>query len=366
MPGPPPPAEGKDTDRSPSELFFKGINDSTELPDFFKKARDNFEAKYKMKATPDMKIADFNCIRTLGTGSFGRVMLATHKPSGKYYALKLLDKQKIVKLKQVDHTMSEKKILQAVRFPFLIHLKFSFKDNDYLYLGMPFINGGEMFSHLRKFGKFSENQCKFYAMQVALAFEYMHYLDIIYRDLKPENILICANGYIKVTDLGFCKIVKGRTWTLCGTPEYLAPEIILSKGYGKSVDWWTFGVLVYEMAAGFPPFRAEEPMKIYEKIVACNVHYPTHFSSELKDLSKNILTPDLSKRYGILKNGINDIKFHKWFQGQNWISILKEDVAPPFAPKVKGAGDHSNFEKYDEAVLKKSSKEKFAKEFEEF
>lgn len=144
--------------------------------------------------------------------------------------------------------------------------------------------------------RFTEGLSKFYAAQVLLALEFLHFCDILYRDLKPENILVDERGYLKLADLGFCKIVKGRTWTLCGTPEYIAPEIILSKGYGKAVDWWSFGVLLFEMDAGYPPFTSSDPMKVYERIICCKYKCPGSFTAELQDLIKNLLQLDLSRR----------------------------------------------------------------------
>ncbi|XP_046544763.1 cAMP-dependent protein kinase catalytic subunit alpha isoform X2 [Haliotis rubra] len=337
-----------------------------DVKQFLAEAKEQFTAKWEKPAVANACLDDFDRIKTLGTGSFGRVMLVQHKATRNYLAMKILDKQKVVKLKQVEHTLNEKKILNAIDFPFLVKLEYSFKDNTNLYMVLEFVSGGEMFSHLRRIGRFSEPHSRFYAAQIVLAFEYLHYLDLVYRDLKPENMLIDPQGYIKVTDFGFAKRVKGRTWTLCGTPEYLAPEIILSKGYNKAVDWWALGVLIYEMAAGYPPFFADQPIQIYEKIVSGKVRFPSHFSGDLKDLLRNLLQVDLTKRFGNLKNGVNDIKTHKWFNTTDWIAVYQKKVEAPFVPKQKGPGDSSNFDEYDEEPLRISSTEKCAKEFADF
>jgi len=302
----------------------------------------------KRRSSVELGLKNFELIRTLGTGSFGRVHLAQSKINHHYYAIKVLRKIDIVKLKQVEHTKNERSILCHVQHPFLVNLWGTFQDDANLYMVMDYVQGGELFSLMRKRVKLQEEVAKFYAAEVVLAIAYLHTQDVIYRDLKPENILLGADGHIKITDFGFAKVVPDITWTLCGTPDYLAPEIIQSKGYGKAVDYWALGVLIYEMLAGVAPFYDDNQFKLYEKIVSCNPIYPSHFSEEVIDLLRNLLTADLSSRYGNLKRGVADIIEHPWFASIDFEKIAKRETIPPYIPEVKSEDDSSNYDHYDE------------------
>merc|ERR1711920_1042971 len=213
------------------------------------------------------------------------------------------------------------------------------------------IGGGELFVHLRRARKFSDEQSKFYAALTAAGFAHIHSKNIIHRDLKPENILMCQNGYSKLTDFGFAKIIEPgtRTYTLCGTPEYIAPEVLLNKGHGKGVDWWTLGILIYEMLAGQPPFCDDDPMGIYQQILSGKVNFPRFFDRNAKALIKRLLTADLTKRYGCLKNGAQDIKKHKYFTGLDWDVLLTKTQTAAIIPKVCTPNDTSNFDPYPDS-----------------
>ncbi|KAL7056524.1 hypothetical protein AAHC03_020708 [Spirometra sp. Aus1] len=233
-------------------------------------------------------------------------------------------------------------------------------------MALDFVNGGELFSLIRKEGKFKEDTARFYGSQVILAIEYLHSIDIAYRDLKPENLLIDNSGYLKLTDFGFAKMVRGRTWTLCGTPEYLAPEIILSKGYGRAVDWWAVGVLIFEMIAGYPPFFADQPIQVYEKIVAGKLRFPFFMSLDARNLLSNLLQGDTTKRFGNMRNGVADIQSHVWFSSIDWVDIFERKVVPQFVPSVLDATDTSNFDDYPEEILPQAKSMQYEIEFADF
>ncbi|KAJ9607291.1 cAMP-dependent protein kinase catalytic subunit [Cladophialophora chaetospira] len=295
-------------------------------------------------------LTDFAIQRTLGTGSFGRVHLVQSKHNQRFYAIKVLKKAQVVKMKQIEHTNDERKMLQRVKHPFLITLWGTFQDSKNLYMVMDFIEGGELFSLLRKSQRFPNPVAKFYAAEVCLALEYLHAQDIIYRDLKPENLLLDRHGHVKITDFGFAKEVPDITWTLCGTPDYLAPEVVASKGYNKSVDWWSLGILIFEMLCGFTPFwDGGSPVKIYENILKGRVKYPPYIHADAQDLLVQLITNDLTKRLGNLHGGPADIKNHPWFAEVTWERLVKKDIDAPYVPPVKGgAGDASQFDKYPE------------------
>nr|ACY56338.1 cAMP-dependent protein kinase catalytic subunit [Monascus ruber] len=293
---------------------------------------------------------DFSLQRTLGTGSFGRVHLVQSRHNHRYYAIKVLKKAQVVKMKQIEHTNDERRMLSRVRHPFLVTLWGTFQDSKNLYMVMDFVEGGELFSLLRKSQRFPNPVAKFYAAEVTLALEYLHANQIIYRDLKPENLLLDRHGHLKITDFGFAKEVPDITWTLCGTPDYLAPEVVSSKGYNKSVDWWSLGILIFEMLCGFTPFwDSGSPVKIYENILRGRIKYPPYLHPDVVDLLSQLITADLTKRLGNLHGGSEDVKRHPWFAEVTWDRLARKDIDAPYVPPVRGGqGDASQYDRYPE------------------
>lgn len=292
---------------------------------------------------------DFQILRTLGTGSFGRVHLTRSIHNGRFYAMKVLKKERVVNMKQVEHTNDERRMLKLAQHPFIIRMWGTFHDCHNLFMIMDYIEGGELFSLLRKSQRFPTPVAKFYAAEAFLAIEYLHDLDIIYRDLKPENILLDKNGHIKLTDFGFAKEVADVTYTLCGTPDYIAPEVVATKPYNKSVDWWSFGILIFEMLTGYTPFYDPTPMKTYENILNGTITYPDYLPPDILDLLQKLIVKDLTQRLGNLQGGSSDVKNHPWFKEVIWERLLSRDIETPYEPPItSGVGDTSQFDRYPE------------------
>ncbi|KAG7085720.1 hypothetical protein E1B28_003264 [Marasmius oreades] len=293
-----------------------------------------------------LRLTDFEVRGTLGTGTFGRVLLVRHRnPSTQsHFALKVLRKSEIIRLRQVEHVNAERYILSRVQHPFIVDLFATFQDSLNVYMLMSYVPGGELFTHLRRAVRFTPDVTRFYLATIILALKYLHSFNIIYRDLKPENLLLDSRGYLRLTDFGFAKIVDDRTWTLCGTPEYLAPEIIQSDGHGKAADWWACGVLCYEMLVGHPPFYDENSVYgIYENILSGNIQWPRYVDSLSRSLIKSFLNPDRTKRLGNMIGGPQDILDHPWFRGVDWDLLERRGISAPIIPHTSSGDDTRHF-----------------------
>jgi serum/glucocorticoid-regulated kinase 2 len=288
----------------------------------------------------------FYTISVIGKGSYAKVILVKDKESQKYYAMKVLKKQNIAKKKQEVHVKTERDILVKMPpHPFLIKLHSTFQNNKKLYFILEYCPGGELFSLLQKRRRFTEDQARFYAAQMVLALEHLHENNIVYRDLKPENVLINKDGYIKITDFGLSKmnIVENEAKTICGTPEYLAPEIVMKLGYGKAVDWWTLGSILYEMLVGIPPFYTSNREELFYKIKFVNPKIPGYLSADTKKFLEGLLKKDPTRRLGTL-GGSQEIKAHSWFKSINWQFLLEKKYEPFFLPKVSDDLGLHNFD----------------------
>lgn len=303
------------------------------------------------KEAEGWRLADIELKEIIGRGSFGTVRLVRHVESHKVCALKIMKKQEIIRQKQVEHILAEASLLQEIEHPFIVNFLYGLMDQDHLYLLLEYAAGGELFFHLRKAGRFPTNVAKFYCAQVVLAIEYLHSKNIIYRDLKPENLVLDADCNVKITDFGFAKRVTDRTFTFCGTAEYLAPEIILRKGHDKAADWWALGILLHEFLIGYPPFFDESPYKVYEKIVDGYIEFPLWVDKHAKDLIRGLLAVDKSRRLGSLKRGVEDIKRHQFFVGVDWNALLAKKIPPPISLSLDGTGDTRYFERYNDSPI---------------
>jgi len=299
-----------------------------------------------------LKLSDLRIIATLGVGGFGRVELVMIAGDAKTrsFALKQMKKSQIVETRQQQHIMSEKEIMEESDCQFIVKLFKTFKDRKFLYMLMESCLGGELWTILRDKGNFDDETTRFYTSCVVEAFDYLHSRGIIYRDLKPENLLLDASGYVKLVDFGFAKKlpVGRKTWTFCGTPEYVAPEVILNKGHDISADYWSLGVLMFELLTGTPPFTGTDPMKTYNIILKGidAIDFPRQITARAKELIKKLCRDNSAERLGYQKGGIRDIQKHKWFDGFNWEGLRMRSLSPPIVPTIQSHLDTSNFDEY--------------------
>ncbi|XP_031151651.1 STKc_SGK domain-containing protein isoform X2 [Sander lucioperca] len=294
-----------------------------------------------------IKPCDFDYLRIIGKGSFGKVLLARHKESAKYYAVKVLQKKIIMKKKEQKHIMAERSVLMKnIKHPFLVGLHYSFQTTDKLYFVLDYVNGGELFYHLQRERVFLEPRARFYAAEIASALGYLHSLHIVYRDLKPENILLDSQGHIVLTDFGLCKEgleANGTTTTFCGTPEYLAPEVLQKQAYDRTVDWWCLGSVLYEMLYGLPPFYSRNTAEMYNNILHNAPVLKPNVSNSGRELLEGLLQKDRTKRLGV-KDDFLELKFHSFFSPINWEDLMAKKIIPPFAPSVSGPTDLRHFD----------------------
>ncbi|KAI8980253.1 hypothetical protein BDB01DRAFT_907046 [Pilobolus umbonatus] len=311
------------------------------------------QALQKQPSTMQLKrkiaLDNFSFLAVLGKGNFGKVMLAEEKYDKKLYAIKMLKKRFIIDNDEIESVRSEKRVFQAAnreRHPFLINLHSTFQTETRVYFVMEYVSGGDLMWHIQR-GQFSERRAKFYACEVMLALEYFHSQNIIYRDLKLDNIMLGLDGHIKMADYGLCKENMGygkTTGTFCGTPEFMAPEILREQNYGRGVDWWAYGVLIYEMLLGQSPFRGEDEDEIFDAILEDDILYPLNMSSDSISICQQLLQRDPARRLGSGPDDALPIRRHAFFRGVNWDDMLAKRVPAPFYPSVNGRLDTSNFD----------------------
>lgn len=307
----------------------------------------NFEKTDRKQVGP----SDFLILKLIGKGTFGQVYQVKKKDTQRIYAMKVLSKKVIIQKKEVVHTLGERNILVRTAMtasPFIVGLKFSFQTPTDLYLVTDYMSGGELFWHLQREGRFQEARAKFYIAELILALQHLHDHDIVYRDLKPENILLDANGHIALCDFGLSKANLSQndtTNTFCGTTEYLAPEVLLDEqGYTKMVDFWSLGVLVFEMCCGWSPFYAEDTQQMYKNIAFGKVRFPRDaLSTEGRNFVKGLLNRNPKHRLGA--NGdAKELMDHPFFADINWETLCRKQVIPPFKPQLQSDTDTSNFD----------------------
>ena len=311
-------------------------------------ANTNQDLNSSNQETLKLTKEDFESLKLLGTGSFGRVLLVRFRSNNTLYAMKILSKEQIKQKHQEAHTKTERDLMVKINNPFIVNIKFAFQDESKLYIVSDFMQGGDMFYHLHAQKKFDEEKSKFYAIELILGLEFLHKNNMIYRDLKPENILMDSSGHLKISDFGLSKILDStddKAYTLCGTPQYLAPEILKNKGYDKSVDWWSLGCFLYEMLTGFLPFYIPKGNKINPKVYEEPLRFPPDVNPIAINLISQLLNVNPKKRLGGGNDDATKIKEHAFFKGVEWEKYWNKEIQPPFVPELDDELDLKYFDK---------------------
>ncbi|CEI95899.1 hypothetical protein RMCBS344292_10075 [Rhizopus microsporus] len=314
---------------------------STDDNTFIESHQEQFDnnSNYSLNSCGDTikyHFSQFQIRKLIGTGHFAQVYLAQNTINQAWYAIKAINKKKLATKQQIKHVHDEKDVLLSASHPFLVKLWGTFQTDSHVFFVTDYVPGDELFRLIRKKKGLTELEAKFYAAETVLALEYLHNRDIAYRDLKPENILLDNHGHIKLIDFGLAKQVSDVTYTLCGTPDYLAPEVIRARGYTKEVDWWSLGVLIYEMIVGHAPFTSKNPIELYENILLCSIQWPSDISSEAKDLIQGLLKVKPADRYNL-----QEIKAHPWFADIDFEQLLSCNVDAPNIPDLQDNDDTS-------------------------
>ena len=299
-------------------------------------------------STIKLSYLDFDPLYLIGTGSLGKVILVRYKKNKNIYAMKELSKSKIKINKQEENSKSERDLMIELTNPFIVNIKFAFQDETKLYIVSEFLQCGDMFYHMHHSTiNFTESTVKFYIIELILAIEFLHENNVIYRDLKPENILMNSEGHIKISDFGLSKKLenqKDKAYTLCGTLQYLAPEILKNKGYDKSVDWWSLGCIYYEMLTGNLPFKTNGN-KINLDVFEEKIDFDENMNPLLINLISQLLNVNPKKRLGYGAQDAKKIKEHQYFNDVDWNKYLNKEIEPPFVPKLEGELDLRYFDK---------------------
>ncbi|XP_065202032.1 RAC serine/threonine-protein kinase [Planococcus citri] len=337
------------------EMKGASMSQSSSSSDNFYSNVDEFGAKFSLQGTSSSKtsgkrkvtLENFEFLKVLGKGTFGKVILCREKATGHLYAIKILKKEVIIQKDEVAHTLTENRVLRTTSHPFLISLKYSFQTADRLCFVMEYVNGGELFFHLSRERVFTEDRTRFYGAEIISALGYLHEEGIIYRDLKLENLLLDKDGHIKIADFGLCKedITYGRTTkTFCGTPEYLAPEVLEDNDYGRAVDWWGIGVVMYEMMCGRLPFYNRDHDVLFTLILMEDVKFPRTITPEARSLLSGLLIKDPNRRLGGGPDDAKEIMSHAFFNCINWSDLVQKKITPPFKPQVTSDTDTRYFD----------------------